>query len=188
VRTRGRSACRSVAAASLLDPVGSGSQSGQGHASAAAAAAPRRPIRGRARKRGGRSALSPSYPERVSVVGTAAKLRAWQQEALDALPALHAPGLPGAATPGSGKTAPALRAATELLRRARWAGHRGVPDRAPEEAGADAAARVGIDLDPTSATARAATAAASTASRSPTRRWPAGCRCTGRAPRPGARW
>ncbi|MGC5223011.1 DEAD/DEAH box helicase [Micromonospora sp. DT81.3] len=100
--------------------------------------------------------LSPSYPQRAPW-GTAERLRAWQAEALDLYFGMDGPDGVGsgprdflaAATPGAGKTTFALRLATELIRRR-------VIDRivvvAPTEhlktQWADAAARVGIRLDP----------------------------------------
>ncbi|WP_404810201.1 DEAD/DEAH box helicase [Microbacterium terricola] len=100
--------------------------------------------------------LSPSYPQRAPW-GTAQRLRAWQAEALDQYFGMDGPDGVGkgprdflaAATPGAGKTTFALRLASELLRR-----H--VVTRivvvAPTEhlktQWADAAARVGIRLDP----------------------------------------
>lgn len=100
--------------------------------------------------------LSPAYPQRAPW-GTAQRLRAWQAEALDLYFGLDGPdGVGGgprdflaAATPGAGKTTFALRLASELLRRR-------IVDRlvvvAPTEhlktQWADAAARVGIRLDP----------------------------------------
>lgn len=100
--------------------------------------------------------LSPTYPQRAPW-GTAQRLRAWQAEALDLYFSLDGPDGPGkgprdflaAATPGAGKTTFALRLASEQLRR-------GVVERivvvAPTEhlktQWADAAARVGIRLDP----------------------------------------
>jgi superfamily II DNA or RNA helicase len=95
--------------------------------------------------------LPPSYPERAPW-GTADKLRAWQQEALTAYfdrPEGAARDFLVSATPGAGKTAFALRLASELLRRR-------VIDRvtvvAPTEhlkvQWADAAHRAGIRLDP----------------------------------------
>lgn len=100
--------------------------------------------------------LSPTYPQRAPW-GTAQRLRAWQAEALDEYFSLDGPDGPGkgprdflaAATPGAGKTTFALRLASELMRRR-------VVDRivvvAPTEhlktQWADAAARVGIRLDP----------------------------------------
>lgn len=100
--------------------------------------------------------LSPSFPQRAPW-GTAQRLRAWQAEALDLYFSLDGPDGEGkgprdflaAATPGAGKTTFALRLASELLRRR-------VVDRivvvAPTEhlktQWADAAARVGMRLDP----------------------------------------
>ncbi len=100
--------------------------------------------------------LSPTYPQRAPW-GTAQRLRAWQAEALDEYFSLDGPDGPGkgprdflaAAPPGAGKTTFALRLASELMRRR-------VVDRivvvAPTEhlktQWADAAARVGIRLDP----------------------------------------
>lgn len=100
--------------------------------------------------------LSPSFPQRAPW-GTAQNLRAWQAEALEAYFGADGPDGIGrgprdflaAATPGAGKTTFALRLASELLRR-------GVVERivvvAPTEhlktQWADAAARVGIRLDP----------------------------------------
>lgn len=100
--------------------------------------------------------LSPSFPQRAPW-GTAQRLRAWQAEALDAYFGADGPEGVGkgprdflaAATPGAGKTTFALRLASELIRRR-------VVERlvvvAPTEhlktQWADAAARVGIRLDP----------------------------------------
>ncbi len=100
--------------------------------------------------------LSPAFPQRAPW-GTAQNLRAWQAEALEEYFSLDGPHGPGkgprdflaAATPGAGKTTFALRLASELLRRR-------VVERivvvAPTEhlktQWADAAARVGIRLDP----------------------------------------
>ncbi|HET8594012.1 MAG TPA: DEAD/DEAH box helicase family protein, partial [Intrasporangium sp.] len=92
--------------------------------------------------------LPPAFPERAAW-GTASKLRAWQQEALDRYLAASPRDFLAVATPGAGKTTYALRVATELL-------SRGIVQRvtvvAPTEhlktQWADAAARVGISLDP----------------------------------------
>ncbi|MGL5865810.1 MAG: DEAD/DEAH box helicase [Dermatophilaceae bacterium] len=92
--------------------------------------------------------LPPAYPERAAW-GTAAKLRAWQQESLDRYLECDARDFLAVATPGAGKTTYALRVATELL-------DRGVVQAltvvAPTEhlktQWADAAARVGIQLNP----------------------------------------
>ena len=92
--------------------------------------------------------LSPAFPERAAW-GTASKLRAWQQEALDRYLAASPRDFLAVATPGAGKTTYALRVATELL--SAGAVHR-VTVVAPTEhlktQWADAAARVGISLDP----------------------------------------
>ncbi|MDV3222949.1 DEAD/DEAH box helicase [Intrasporangium sp.] len=92
--------------------------------------------------------LPPAFPERAAW-GTASKLRAWQQDALDAYLRDEPRDFLAVATPGAGKTTYALRVATELL-------SRGTVQRvtvvAPTEhlktQWADAAARVGISLDP----------------------------------------
>lgn len=92
--------------------------------------------------------LSPSYPQRAPW-GTAGKLRAWQQEALDVYFERDRRDFLVAATPGAGKTTFALTLAQELLRR-------GEVNRiivvAPTEhlktQWADAAARLHIRLDP----------------------------------------
>ena len=92
--------------------------------------------------------LSPSFPERAPR-GTADKLRAWQQEALDRYFEHEHRDFLVSATPGAGKTTFALRLASELLKRR-------VVDRvtvvAPTEhlktQWADAAHRAGIRLDP----------------------------------------
>ncbi|HWS57274.1 MAG TPA: DEAD/DEAH box helicase [Actinotalea sp.] len=95
------------------------------------------------------SHLSPAFPRRAAW-GTADKLRAWQTAALGAYDALAPRDFLAVATPGAGKTTFALRVATDLLAR-------GVVRRvtvvAPTEhlkkQWADAAARVGVHLDPT---------------------------------------
>ncbi len=93
--------------------------------------------------------LPPSFPERAPW-GTAGRLRAWQEEALDTYFASdERRDFLVSATPGAGKTAFALRLAAELLRRR-------VVDRitvvAPTEhlkiQWAEAASRAGIRLDP----------------------------------------
>jgi superfamily II DNA or RNA helicase len=94
------------------------------------------------------SHLSPAFPERAAW-GTASKLRAWQQDALAAYLRATPQDFLAVATPGAGKTTYALRLATELL-------DRGIIEAvtvvAPTEhlktQWADAAARVGIHLDP----------------------------------------
>ena len=92
--------------------------------------------------------LSPAFPERAAW-GTAAKLRAWQEDALTAYLERDEPDFLAVATPGAGKTTYALRIATELLDRGEI---RAVTVVAPTEhlktQWADAAARVGIHLNP----------------------------------------
>ena len=92
--------------------------------------------------------LSPAFPERAAW-GTAAKLRAWQEEALTAYLERGERDFLAVATPGAGKTTYALRIATELLDRGAI---RAVTVVAPTEhlktQWADAAARVGIHLNP----------------------------------------
>ncbi len=92
--------------------------------------------------------LSPAYPERAAW-GTAAKLRAWQEEALAAYLDRDARDFLAVATPGAGKTTYALRIATELLDRGLV---RAVTVVAPTEhlktQWADAAGKVGIQLNP----------------------------------------
>lgn len=95
------------------------------------------------------SHLSPAFPGRAAW-GTADKLRAWQAAALGAYEARAPRDFLAVATPGAGKTTFALRVATDLLAH-------GVVRRvtvvAPTEhlkkQWADAAARVGVHLDPT---------------------------------------
>ncbi len=60
--------------------------------------------------------LPPAFPERAAW-GTAAKLRAWQEEALTAYLDSGERDFLAVATPGAGKTTYALRIATELLDR-----------------------------------------------------------------------
>src|SRR5215203_468480 len=97
------------------------------------------------------SHLSPAFPMRAPW-GTASALRAWQEEALSAYLGRSGPAARdflAVATPGAGKTTFALRIATELLE-AKLV--RRVTVVAPTEhlkrQWADAAARVGITLDP----------------------------------------
>ncbi len=92
--------------------------------------------------------LSPAYPARAAW-GTAGRLRAWQAEALSSYLSRSPRDFLAVATPGAGKTTFALRVATELL-------ETGVVRRvtvvAPTEhlktQWADAAAKVGISIDP----------------------------------------
>jgi superfamily II DNA or RNA helicase len=97
------------------------------------------------------SHLSPAFPLRAPW-GTASALRAWQQEALEAY--LRRTGeaardFLAVATPGAGKTTFALRVASELLeRRVVDAVTVVAPTEHLKHQWADAAARVGIHLDP----------------------------------------
>ncbi|WP_240646084.1 DEAD/DEAH box helicase [Georgenia sp. SYP-B2076] len=92
--------------------------------------------------------LSPAYPARAAW-GTASRLRAWQAEALQQYLETQPRDFLAVATPGAGKTTFALRIATELLAR-------GVvrritvvcPTEHLKSQWADAAARVGVRLDP----------------------------------------
>ncbi|NHN54517.1 DEAD/DEAH box helicase [Calidifontibacter sp. DB0510] len=94
------------------------------------------------------SHLSPAFPERAAW-GTAGKLRAWQAAALEQYLREQPRDFLAVATPGAGKTTYALRVATELI-------DQGVVEQvtivAPTEhlktQWADAAARVGIQIDP----------------------------------------
>ncbi len=92
--------------------------------------------------------LPPAFPERAAW-GTAAKLRAWQEEALEAYLRNEERDFLAVATPGAGKTTYALRIATELLDRGVI---RAVTVVAPTEhlkhQWSDAAGRVGIHLNP----------------------------------------
>ncbi|RHA43525.1 DEAD/DEAH box helicase [Cellulomonas rhizosphaerae] len=92
--------------------------------------------------------LPPAFPSRAPW-GTAGKLRAWQAEAIERYRDASPRDFLAVATPGAGKTTFALRIATELLQ-ARIV--RRVTVVAPTEhlkrQWADAAARVGIKLDP----------------------------------------
>ncbi|MCY7372801.1 MAG: DEAD/DEAH box helicase [Spirochaetaceae bacterium] len=97
------------------------------------------------------AALSPAFPGRAPW-GTASALRAWQQEALDAYLARQGRGARdflAVATPGAGKTTFALRVASELLAtRVVEAVTVVAPTEHLKHQWADAAARVGLDLDP----------------------------------------
>jgi superfamily II DNA or RNA helicase len=95
------------------------------------------------------SHLSPAYPDRAPW-GTAGKLRAWQQAALDEYLSREPRDFLAVATPGAGKTTFALRIATELLDR-----HvvQQITVVAPTEhlkhQWSEAARKVGIAIDPT---------------------------------------
>jgi superfamily II DNA or RNA helicase len=93
--------------------------------------------------------LSPSFPERAAW-GTASKLRAWQQEALERYLDTIPRDFLAVATPGAGKTTFALRVATELLERGQVQRISVVcPTEHLKTQWAEAAHRVGIRLDPT---------------------------------------
>jgi len=92
--------------------------------------------------------LSPAFPERAAW-GTGSKLRAWQEEALTAYFQREPRDFLAAATPGAGKTTFALRLASELLARRSIDRITVVaPTDHLKRQWADAAARVGIRLDP----------------------------------------
>ena len=112
----------------------------------------------------GRRASLTVVPE-PAAWGTASKLRPWQAEALERYFETEPRDFLAAATPGAGKTAFALRLAAEL--RARRTIDRitvVAPTDHLKRQWADAAARVGIRLDPGSATRTGARRATSTAS------------------------
>lgn len=92
--------------------------------------------------------LSPAFPQRAAW-GTASSLRAWQQEALDQYERDQPKDFLCVATPGAGKTTFALRVALTLLQTRTV---RRIVVVTPTEhlkvQWADAAARVGIQLDP----------------------------------------
>ena len=94
------------------------------------------------------SQLPPAFPARAPW-GAARSLRAWQAEAIDLYRERSPRDFLAVATPGAGKTTFALRIATELLESRTV---RRVTVVAPTEhlkkQWADAAARVGIRLDP----------------------------------------
>jgi superfamily II DNA or RNA helicase len=92
--------------------------------------------------------LPPAYPERAAW-GTAAKLRAWQQQAVHDYLGRDARDFLAVATPGAGKTTFALRVATELIDRGAVSELTVVaPTEHLKSQWADAAARVGIHLNP----------------------------------------
>jgi superfamily II DNA or RNA helicase len=94
------------------------------------------------------SQLPPAFPGRAPW-GTADKLRSWQQEALDSYLRSTPRDFLAVATPGAGKTTFALRVATELLGRGTVQRLAVVcPTEHLKKQWADAAARVGIALDP----------------------------------------
>ncbi|WP_436786832.1 DEAD/DEAH box helicase [Yinghuangia sp. YIM S10712] len=94
------------------------------------------------------SHLSPAFPARAPW-GTAGKLRAWQQAALDEYLAREPRDFLAVATPGAGKTTFALRIASELLDRREVQQLTIVaPTEHLKKQWAEAAARIGIRIDP----------------------------------------
>jgi superfamily II DNA or RNA helicase len=94
------------------------------------------------------SPVPPALPDRAAW-GTAASLRAWQQQALEAYFRTGPRDFLAVATPGAGKTAFALRLARELLDRRVIAAITVVcPTEHLKRQWAESAARVGIKLDP----------------------------------------
>ena len=94
------------------------------------------------------SHLSPSYPDRAAW-GTAPKLRAWQQEALDLYFQREPRDFLTVATPGAGKTTYALRIASELLSNEVIKAITIVtPTEHLKRQWAEAASKVGIGIDP----------------------------------------
>lgn len=92
--------------------------------------------------------LPPAYPDRAAW-GTAPKLRAWQQEALEKYFREEPRDFMTVATPGAGKTTFALRVAKELMDRGSVSRLTVVaPTDHLKSQWADAAARVGIAIDP----------------------------------------
>jgi superfamily II DNA or RNA helicase len=108
------------------------------------------------------SHLSPAFPLRAPW-GTASALRAWQQEALAAYLGRSGPGARdflAVATPGAGKTAFALKVASDLLeKRLVDAVTVVTPTEHLKHQWADAAGRVGIALDPRFSNAQGAVGA-----------------------------
>lgn len=103
------------------------------------------------------SHLSPAFPERAAW-GTAGALRAWQAAALDRYLRSEDKDFLAVATPGAGKTTFALRVAAELIGRGQIDAVTVVaPTEHLKTQWADAAARVGIHLDPRFSNAVAAT-------------------------------
>jgi superfamily II DNA or RNA helicase len=92
--------------------------------------------------------MPPAFPERAAW-GTAASLRAWQQQALEAYFRTEPRDFLAVATPGAGKTTFALRLARELLDRRIVAALTVVcPTEHLKRQWAESAARVGIKIDP----------------------------------------
>ncbi|WIK58785.1 DEAD/DEAH box helicase [Actinotignum urinale] len=92
--------------------------------------------------------LSPAFPARAAW-GTTSSLRTWQAEALELYLRTSSPDFLAVATPGAGKTTFALRVAVEMLSRGEVATITVVcPTEHLKTQWAQAAARVGIQLDP----------------------------------------
>ncbi len=92
--------------------------------------------------------LPPAFPSRAAW-GTAPRLRAWQHEALTAYRRRGGEDFLAVATPGAGKTTFALQVATELLTAGMVEAITVVaPTEHLKHQWSEAAARVGIDLDP----------------------------------------
>lgn len=103
------------------------------------------------------SHLSPAYPARAPR-GAAERLRAWQQAALEEYLRLQPRDFLTVATPGAGKTTYALRLASELLdRRTIERVIVVAPTEHLKTQWAEAAAKVGIPLDPAFSGARGTT-------------------------------
>lgn len=97
---------------------------------------------------GSAAEMPPAYPERAAW-GTAGKLRAWQAEALQKYFAHQPRDFMAVATPGAGKTTFALRLARELVDRGTINRITVVcPTEHLKRQWADAAARVGLAIDP----------------------------------------
>ncbi|ROZ63093.1 DEAD/DEAH box helicase [Kocuria soli] len=97
---------------------------------------------------GSAAEMPPAYPERAAW-GTAGKLRAWQAEALERYFATQPRDYMAVATPGAGKTTFALRLARELVDRGAINRITVVcPTEHLKRQWADAAARVGLAIDP----------------------------------------
>ncbi|KAA9395764.1 DEAD/DEAH box helicase [Kocuria coralli] len=97
---------------------------------------------------GSAAEMPPAYPERAAW-GTAGKLRAWQAEALEKYFAAQPRDFMAVATPGAGKTTFALRLARELVDRGTINRITVVcPTEHLKRQWADAAARVGLAIDP----------------------------------------
>lgn len=99
--------------------------------------------------------ISPAFPRRAPW-GTSASLRAWQAEALEKYMAEQPQDFLAVATPGAGKTTFALRIASQLI--SQRIVHRVivvVPTEHLKTQWADAASRVGLQIDPTGRGGRA---------------------------------